>query len=105
MLVKHVTVLVDRDMAEKIPTTAFEHEVEVLKEIHGEGKITLVTTAADFPPIEIDAEEEFSRLMNAYGSNEQGQFFAERVFGRTARGLEAWAHKPGKKAKQVAEVE
>jgi hypothetical protein len=107
MLAKHVTVLVDRDMAEKIPTTAFEHEVEILKDIHGEGKITLVTSAPDFPAIEIDAEEEFARLMNAYGSNDQGQFYAERVFGRTARGLEAYAHRPAKagKAGKAADID
>jgi hypothetical protein len=109
MLAKHVVVLVHRDMAEIIPTTVFEHEAELLKDIHGEGKISLAEGMPDFPAIEIDAEDEFGRLMQCYGQNEQGIFYAERVFGRTSRGLEAFAHKPakaGKKAKadQAEEV-
>ena len=97
MLVKHVTALVHRDMAEIIPTSVLEHEVEILKDIHGEGNVSLADNQPDSAPFEIDAAEEFGRLMQYYGTNEQGQSYAERVFGRTARGLEAYAHRPAKK--------
>lgn len=97
MLVKHTVVIVQRDMAEKIPTTVFEHEVEILKDIHGEGNVSIADDQPDFVPFDLDASEEFGRLMQHYGENEQGQSYVERVFGRTARGLEAYAHRPAKK--------
>jgi hypothetical protein len=97
MLAKHVTVLVMRDMAEKIPTTVFEHEVEVLRDVHGDGKIEIVNLLPDIAPVEIDTDEEMDRLRNTYGQSESGQSYAERVFGRSARGLEVHAFKPAKK--------
>jgi hypothetical protein len=105
MLAKHVTALVRRDMAEVIACSVFEHEVEILKDVHGDGAISLASGEGipDYAPVEIDAEEEFARLMQAYGQNDQGQFYAERVFGRTARGLEAYAHRPAKKKAAQAE--
>jgi hypothetical protein len=103
MLAKHVTVLVRRDMAEVIPATVFEHEVEVLKDVHGEGAIELVEGQQDFASVEIDTGEEFDRLKARYGMNDAGQFFAERVFGHSHRGLEAFAHKPAKQAKAAAD--
>lgn len=102
MLAKHVTVLVRRDMAEVIPVTVFEHEVEVLKDVHGEGAIDLIENQPDHPPVEIDTAEEFDRLKGRYGMNDAGQFFAERVFGVSARSLEAFAHKPAKKGGKSA---
>jgi hypothetical protein len=102
MLAKHVTALVRRDMAETVPAAVFEHEVEILKDIHGEGSVTVQADGPDYPAIEIDTEEEFGRLMQAYGTNEQGQPYVERVFGRTARGLEAYAHRPSKAAGKAA---
>lgn len=103
MLAKHVTVLVRRDMAEAIPVAVFEHEVEILKEIHGEGNIEAVEDAPDYPPVEIDSSEEMDRLANTYGTHENGQLYAERVYGRSAKGLEAYAHKPAKKGKAAAD--
>jgi len=105
MLAKHVTVLVRRDMAEIISTSVFEHEVELLKDMHGEGAIELVADGPDYPPVEIDSAEEFDRLKAFYGNDETGQMFAERVFGRSHKGLEAYAHKPAKKGKAVVEAE
>ena len=105
MLAKHVTVLVRRDMAEAIPVQCYEHEVEVLKDVHGEDKIEVVNDLPDVPPVEIDAGEELNRLMNTYGANDAGQPFAERVFGRGVRGLEAYAHKPAKKGRAAAAAE
>ena len=102
MLVKHVAALVRRDMAEVINASVFEHELEILKDIHGEGNIELAPDQPDNAPFEIDATEEFGRLMAYYGENEQGQPYVERVFGRTARGLEAHAHRPAKKTKAEA---
>ena len=100
MLAKHVTVLVRRDMAEVIPVAVFEHEVEILKDIHGDGNVELCD-GPDYPPVEIESAEEMDRLANTYGANDQGQLYAERVYGRTSKGLEAYAHKPTKKAKQA----
>ena len=99
MLAKHVTVLVRRDMAEAIPVAVFEHEVEILKDIHGEGNVELIEDGVpDYPAVEIDSGEEMDRLMNTYGQGDSGQFYAERVYGRSHKGLEAFAHKPTKKA-------
>ena len=99
MLAKHVTVLVRRDMAEAIPVAVFEHEVEILKDIHGEGNVDLIEDGVpDYPAVEIDSGEEMDRLMNTYGQGDSGQFYAERVYGRSHKGLEAFAHKPSKTA-------
>lgn len=103
MLAKHVQVLVRRDMAEVIPVTCFEHEVEVLRDVHGDGAIDVIDTLPDVKPVEIDSAEEMDRLTNTYGTNESGQPFAERVFGRSHRGLEAYAHKPARKGKAAAD--
>ena len=99
MLAKHVQVLVRRDMAEVIPVTCYEHEVEVLRDIHGDGAVELVNGLPDVKPVEIDSAEEMDRLMNTYGANDAGQPFAERVFGRSHRGLEAYAFKPSRKGR------
>lgn len=100
MLAKHITVLVRRDMAESIPVAVFEHEVEILKDIHGEGNVETVE-GPDYPPVEIDSGEEMDRLMGTYGASDAGLAYAERVYGRSAKGLEAYAHKPAKKGKTV----
>lgn len=100
MLAKHITVLVRRDMAEAIPVAVFEHEVEILKDVHGEGNVEIID-GEDYPPVEIDSGEEMDRLMNSYGANSAGQPYAERVFGRSHKGLEAYAHKPSKKGKSA----
>lgn len=98
MLAKHVKCHVRRDMAEIIPVTCFEHEVEILKDVHGEGAVEIIDSLPDVKPVDIDSSAEMDRLMNAYGMTESGQPHAERVFGRSARGLEAHAHRPAKKA-------
>jgi len=103
MLAKHVTILVRRDMAETIPHTVYEHEVEIFNDIHGESNIEHVPS--DWPAVEIDTAEEFDRIKGAYGVNESGELYAERVFGRSHKGLEAYAHKPAKKGKAVVEAE
>lgn len=106
MLAKHVSVLVRRDVAEIIGATCFEHEVEILRDIHGYGAIE--ETESDYPPIEIDAGEEFDRLAMVYGRNNEGQMYVERVIGRGPKQLEALAHKPaakrGRPAKEEAEA-
>lgn len=106
MLAKHVSILVRRDMAEIIGTTCFEHEVEILRDIHGDSNIEEVES--DFEPVEIDAGEEFDRLAMVYGRNDEGQMYVERVIGRGPKQLEAMAHKPaakrGRPAKEEVEV-
>lgn len=103
MLAKHVKVLVRRDMAEIISTTVFEHEVEILRDLHGDANIEEL--ASDFPAVEIDASEEFDRLANVYGRNEEGQLYVERCIGRGPKQLEALGYKkPGRKAAVVEEA-
>lgn len=104
MLAKHVQVLVRRDMAEIIGTTVFEHELEILRDIHGDGNIE-INPEMEYEPIEIDAAEEFDRIANAYGRNEEGQMYVERCIGRGPKQLEALGYKkPGRKPKEVEEV-
>lgn len=99
MLAKYTRVLVHRDMAATIPATVFEHEVEVLKDMHGEDKITLDDEQPDLPPVEVDAAEEYDRLVAYYGQSEAGMSHAERVFGRSPKGLEAYAWRKPRKGK------
>ena len=101
MLAKHVNILVRRDMAEIIGTTCFEHEVEILRDIHGYGAIE--ETESDYAPIEIDAGEEFDRLAMVYGRNDEGQMYVERVIGRGPKQLEALGYKKTRKAKEGVE--
>lgn len=102
MQAKHVNVLIHRGMAETIPVTVFEHEVDLLRDVHGQ-----VDLADEQPDtvVEIDAEEEYDRLKLKYGMNDAGQFYAERVFGVSAKTLEAFAYKPSKRSKALAEAE
>lgn len=102
MLAKHIRALVRRDMAETISISVFEHELEVLKDIHGEANISVVDPLPDVAPVEIDSGEEFDRLSQYYGTNESGQSYAERVFGRGARGLEAYAWRKPKAGRKGA---
>lgn len=105
MFAKHVQVQVRRDMAEVINTTVFEHEVDILRDMHGDGNITVDETV-EYPAIEIDSGEEFDRLMMVYGRNEDGQPYAERNIGRGPKQLEAMGVKTtkrGRPAKEEAE--
>ena len=101
MQAKYVNVLIHRGMAETIPVTVLEHEVELLRDVHGQ-----VDLADEQPDtiIEIEPEEEFDRLKRKYGMNDAGQFYVERVFGVSAKTLEAFAHKP-KRGKAAVEAE
>ena len=104
MLAKHVNVLIRRDMAEIIGTTCFEHEVEILRDMHGYGAVEELP--GEYDPVEIDANEEFDRMANCYGRNEEGQLFVERVIGRNPKQLEALAYKePVKRGRPAKEVE
>lgn len=101
MQAKHVKVLVRRDMAEIISTTVFEHEVDILRDIHGAGNIDVLED--EFPSVEIEAEEEYGRLANCYGRNEAGQPYVERALGNTSDSLlefygDVVAPKRGRKA-------
>lgn len=102
MLAKYAKVLVRRDMAEIIGSTVFEHEVEILKDLHGEANIEELE--CDLDPVEIDANEEYDRLAIVYGSNESGQLYVERCVGRGAKQLEALGvKKAGRPAKKDEE--
>ena len=104
MLAKRVQVLVRRDMAEIIGTSVFEHEVEILRDIHGDSNIEVLDT--EYEPEEIDSNEEFDRLANVYGANDQGQMYVERCIGRGAKQLEAMGvKKRGRPAKEETESE
>ncbi|MCB4358427.1 hypothetical protein [Quatrionicoccus australiensis] len=87
MLAKHVRVLVRRDMAEIIGATVFAHEVDILRDVHGDSNIEELE--GEFEPVEIDPAEEFDRLVNVYGRNDEGQIYVERVIGRGPKQLEA----------------
>ena len=63
---KHVTVIVDRGMSEKIAVTVFEHEIEVLRKVHV-GGVTIVE-GEDYAPVDVDVDAEYARLMNRYVS-------------------------------------
>ena len=89
MQAKHVQVLIRRDMAEILSTNVFEHEVEILRDIHGAGNIEVLDEV--FPSIEIDENEEFDRLNMVYGKNDSGQSYVERVIGYTPRQLASYA--------------
>ena len=102
MLAKHVTVLVRRDMAEIIGATVFEHEVEIIRDLHGDSNIE--ETDKEHEPVEIDAADEFDRLANYYGRNEEGQLYVERCIGRGVKQLEALAYKePAKRGRPAKE--
>jgi hypothetical protein len=102
MLAKRVQVLVRRDMAEIIGTVVFEHEVEILRDIHGDSNVEVMDS--DYPDAEIDANEEFDRLGNTYGANDQGQMYVERCVGRGPKQLEAMGvKKRGRPAKEEVE--
>jgi hypothetical protein len=104
MLAKHVQVTVRRDMAEVIGTAVFEHEIEILRDIHGYSNVEEVSDIS-FEPIEIDSNEEFDRLAMVYGRNDEGHLYVERVIGRSPKQLEALAYKkPGRKPKEAEEV-
>ncbi len=102
MQAKYVNILIHRGMAETIPATVFEHELDVLRDIHGQ--VDLADEQVD-RVVEIDPDEEFDRLKNKYGMNDAGQFYAERVFGVSAKAIEAYAHKPKRSKAVVAEAE
>lgn len=103
MLQRHVQALVRRDMAEIICATVYEHEVEILRDIHGDANVEVVNS--DFPAVEINASEEFDRLCQVYGTNDTGQLYAERCIGRGPKQLEALAFKPARARKASAEPE
>lgn len=103
MFAKHVTVLVRRDMAEVIAATVFEHEVEILRDLHGDAAIE--ETDKEHPVVEIDAGEEYDRLAMVYGRNDEGQMYVERCIGRGPKQLEAMAHKTNKRGRPAKEDE
>ena len=79
---KYVVALIERDVAEKIPVTVLLHEIPVLEMVHS----TAVIRPADIDPIvesrEVDLMDEYDRLANQYGADENGIPFVERVYGR-----------------------
>ena len=87
MLARYVKCHVHRGMAETIAPVVFAHEVEILKDVHGDGNVTVVDAMEDHPPVELDKGEEVSRLTAYYGSDQGGQYFVERVYGRNAEKL------------------
>lgn len=105
MQVKHVKVLIRRDMAEIISATVFEHEVEILRDIHGDSNVEQLDE--DFPVVDIEAGEEYDRLANVYGRNDEGQMYVERCIGRGPKQLEALGIKEtakrGRPAKEESE--
>ena len=76
-----VVAIIERDIAEKPVVTVLLHEVPVLEAVH---KKSIVP--ADIAPLvgsrEVDLHEEYERLVNQYGEDENGIPHVERVYGR-----------------------
>ena len=79
---KYVVAIIERDIAEKIPVTVLLHEIPVLEMVHAKA----VIRPADIDPLiksrKVELEEEYERLVNQYGADENGVPFVERVYGR-----------------------
>lgn len=101
MLAQHKNVLIKRDMAEVISACVFDHEIEILRDLHGESNVTEIE--GEYEPVEIDSGEEFDRLANCYGRNDEGQLFVERCIGRGPKQLEALGVKKVGRPKKDAE--
>lgn len=108
MKTHYVTVVLDRNMAEKIPTTVYPHEVEILKLIHKDA----VSDApeVEWPePVELDLDEEYGRLLTKYGTDADRNIpFVEIIYGhRNAHGIKKFYagidKESGKKATGKAE--
>jgi len=104
MQARYVDVLLRRNMAETLALTVYEHEVEVLKDVHGDAAVEVVGRA-DYPPVELDAADEYNRLKTRFGANDAGQAYVERVFGISARSLEDHAAKHARRGRRAAEEE
>lgn len=78
MLIKTVRILCVRDSKTKISATVAEHELPILKLIHGEGNVIEQPDIAT-RPCEIEPEDEADRLSQKYG---QEALFA--AYGRLA---------------------
>ena len=78
MLIKTVRILCVRDSKTKISATVAEHELPILKLIHGEGNVIEQPDVAT-RPCEIEPEDEADRLSQKYG---QEALFA--AYGRLA---------------------
>ena len=81
MKARFIVVIIERDLAEKIPVTVMLHEIPVLEAVHGKH-----ISPAEIDPliesVEIDPYDEYDRLANQYGMHESDIPFVERVFGR-----------------------
>ena len=77
-----VVAIIERDIAEKLAVTVLLHEIPVLEMVHKNATIR----PADIEPLvdsrEIDPDEEYERLANQYGEDENGIPHVERVYGR-----------------------
>lgn len=68
MKARKTEILITRSMFEKIPRTVYEHEIPILKEVHGEANINKNDKKfTEYPVEEIDHAAEYNRLSQEYG--------------------------------------
>lgn len=83
---KHVNVLIRRDVAAQIPRTVRDHEVPLLRLVHGKSNVTIVSEKAVKEAI--DPAAEFERLCRVYGYDARKEAFrAEIIYGVDGREL------------------
>lgn len=83
---KHVNVMIRRDVAAQIPRTVRGHEVPLLRLVHGKSNVTIVSEQDVDEVIEPGAE--FERLCRVYGYDARKEAFrAEIIYGVDGREL------------------
>lgn len=88
MRAKRADIIIDRGPMEKIARNIFLHEMRILEDINGMGKVRIVND--DYPFHSIDYHMEYNRLARAYGFDmEKKMPRVEAVFGKFhERGIE-----------------
>lgn len=91
-----VTVLIRRSPMMSVPKVVGEHEVPVLKAVHGDGAIQVEGDAGEYE-VE-DAASEYERLALVYGVHvDRKQSYVEIVYGRGPAQLAAALGTGGKR--------
>lgn len=77
----YLIVLLVRGEGSKIPLTVHEHEVDILREMHGGDEAIIVTDHA--PPVlsaEIETADEYARLQQYYRGDNENPNPTQRIF-------------------------
>lgn len=104
LLGEYVKIVVDRGPMEKVHKVVLAHEVPMLRKRHGDSAVEVIGPAKDattgrlIPKREVDANEEYSRLENLFGMNDNGRPLVEDVYGRRGSGYLRHAIRGGLRA-------